>query len=1352
MKSCALLRTNVGLTTNIKLVVGSNYSLYLDSIVSTPELAENRFKKYQFNKDDYWDDLVSLFFQNTPADIAYKIKFDDDSDKMSTDFANQYDDLYQYGARNIIDNKFYKEEYEYFAPLYISKTKIPSNFIIFRVDGPGLIKLNKDNFRNEIIKKMKFVKNFDLTLKSNLGQWINNSILNNRYYPNSSLYIDFRRLEFSSWKGIDFERGGYVERNFLLDTTFEYEQLYSEMEKLILEGYKNNKVVFPNIINFSFLFDDTPATPISLRKWTINRYLGFYFDELTLVKKLSPNKLPALRQDVLVDDKNILYSPSSETPFLEDWIENLYPYVEIDGVYYKIEQFEEITSFSLQKVKNTDNTFEEKKTRKVINKYKIISDKKLMGITYSQMNQNLINVSNNGIISYQNGNQFMLNDFESADVWIIQTGDFFHNLIKDDGQIKLFTDYGFNQSVEKFEYYINSPDPNYIKTLDLVTKKDNPPIEFNVYKLKFTDIKDFDTEIIETDYAKFEYWKSNLLTDTDEPKLYVQDLNSNNNPKNNVEFKIQNKVVNIPVSSEYTANQETFRIIDNSLNALWRKNAERLKWGFIGSNSSNDYPYLLNNSFLSEDYNRTCNTKDAAISRERRNLDYFYTVNSESSDYTHHTLHVEDFSNGVINTGFKFEIDKYLGINYDLDYFNYFFGKKTYFENGTLVKQTNKYSYFQSGDTTVPNITLFKGLKFSLYEVDNLNLSDGRIEKINLKNSNKFDGWKFSVLLSENEHIITPSQIDLNTAEIRKSENILRWIEIDPWKHDKRYEVGDFVIHNYTLFKSTTQSMIKDPLVDPYISSDWVAVDEPTIFYSPSFSGFTYSNNMFNSWGSFAPLVYNSGEYYYSDGQTTYDFWKPHTSYLQGDVVTYNNKNWISLTNSNITIPSDTSGYFTNSVFFNTWEQTELQTRWKKVGLWKSDFDYSLSSSWNTSLFSRGNYVIHEDVVYGSTMSPVVGKLPVFDANWNRIYSVVPDTTFFYSSEFTSNPILEMNGKYYKSINDKYPPTPDPTLFYNYSLDNGIFIIINEKFQNVLVNIYVNDNTYSKSALVNTITSVVETRLKNTNRDDLYTTVFEKLSANNFINALNDLSNFFGFSDLIKYIVVGKDSSVKIYDFNNLNSVKNLPYLLTCDSPDEFYVRIKSNILSPKTLQASELKAKRLLNESNIDTLEQINYYNEMHLGSEIVRNLENPVLIPNYSGLKNQIYNVLYRHSGFYSPVLKTIELFDSPSLTQSITNYRFDTELSNFGILKQRIVSKVNRKGNVLKLRNNPNLKSIYPMIDEYGYHSINFFLFKSTWDFEYHFETQEYEPEIQKNSLRVPPMDAISQYFSNNNNKLL
>ena len=74
---------------------------------------------------------------------------------------------------------------------------------------------------------------------------------------------------------------------------------------------------------------------------------------------------------------------------------------------------------------------------------------------------------------------------------------------------------------------------------------------------------------------------------------------------------------------------------------------------------------------------------------------------------------------------------------------------------------------------------------------------------------------------------------------------------------------------------------------------------------------------------------------------------------------------------------------------------------------------------------------------------------------------------------------------------------------------------------------------------------------------------------------------------------------------------------------------------------------------------------------------------------------------------------------------NYKFDTDLTDFGMMLERRVRKVNRIGSVLKLQTN----SIYPMIDEFGYTFMDFFIFRSTWDLGYHFETTIPQPTTFK-----------------------
>ena len=85
---------------------------------------------------------------------------------------------------------------------------------------------------------------------------------------------------------------------------------------------------------------------------------------------------------------------------------------------------------------------------------------------------------------------------------------------------------------------------------------------------------------------------------------------------------------------------------------------------------------------------------------------------------------------------------------------------------------------------------------------------------------------------------------------------------------------------------------------------------------------------------------------------------------------------------------------------------------------------------------------------------------------------------------------------------------------------------------------------------------------------------------------------------------------------------------------------------------------------------------------------------------------------------------------------NSIFDTELTDFGIIKNLIISKINRNGNVLKLKNSTNLSSIYPMLDEFGYTIANMFIFKSNWDYEYYYEC-----------VAPPIIDVTNQLINNN-----
>ena len=1248
MKSFGLLRTNVALTTNIKLMVGSSYSLYMDSIPSVKELSATRFKKIQFNKDNYWDELVPYFFKSFPADLAFGVKYDNDVEIMSKDFSNQYDETYNMGVRNISNNKDYSEEYEYFAPLHIYKGNLPQNFIIFRVDGPGLDNIDRLNFREHIIDKLKCVKNFNLTRESQLGEFLDRNFVTNKSFPINSLYVDFRKMEFSSWSGIDYNDGGYSEKSFMMDSVFEYENTYLDLNKLVTDGWKNNKVVYPNIINFSFLFDDHPATKTSLRKWSINRYLGFYVESMDKVVSVSPNDLPKFTNDVVIDLDNIIYSPEYDNPFLETWKVNEYPYVEIDGNFYKIEKFEEVVQMGRKKVQTSKFSFEDRVVSDKKLRWRIVSDINLAGKEDS-LNKNLVSIDDNNYIITQSGEPYTISGFSSADVWLIKIGDRYHNIVSEEGYLKLNTDWGFRQYSDKFEYYINDPDPTNKWELSLVLNEETKPLVFDIFKVKFSDIKDFDTDLVETNYARYEYETEDNLNQTDETKLHSLNLNSPVIPKDLDLFDVNGDILPLPISSEYNASNDLFRVDNNQLNDLWRKNPIILKWGYDGSLSSYNYPYLLNNCFDSEDFNRTVNPFDILPKRSERNLDYFYTVGLTGS-YVFRSLEIDK----------PFSLGSYLGAT-SSDYFTDFFGSTISFSDGRLDKLSS-WADASLGDTSIPNTFLLRGIKYSLYEVRSIQTSN-QVDSVNTNLSNKFNDWKLSVILSKND-------IDVDdNGQTFSSFSGLSWETIDVWKSDKTYVTDSKVIWNDSIYVNNSSSFSEDPNENPSNLPEWSYYSfTSSVFWSPAFTG-TYSEPNFGS-----RVIYHYGDYYYYNGTTSDNFWNSSLSYSLSSKVFFKGKIWTSGTASNTRIPGNSEKWYNGTSYVEYWVESSDTPIWKPIELWNQNKTY------------QSSYVVYEEVVYWMGTTSNIGVSPDKDSTWLRFYSLKPDNTIKYS--MNNNPIILMNGRYYMSTNSPLDNT----------LSNGINVYFDERWKNILINIYVNDNTLSPISF--------------TERDNMYSDVFTKLSANNYISYLNDLTSNYDFSSNVKYIVINADNNLDVYNFGNLNSVNDLPYLLNCEFPDEFYSRINSYDEKPINLGPNVIKATKTLNNNKITNTQELNYYSDSNsIASSTTRVKGDSELVINYHGLKNNIYNRLYRFGGFYSPIFYSVKLFNN-------NNYVFNTDLSDFGMTCEHLISKVNRLGNTLKLKNS-NVKSIYPQMDEFGYTYIKRFIFKSTWDFEYFIE---------------------------------
>src|ERR1700761_8646154 len=215
-----------------------------------------------------------------------------------------------------------------------------------------------------------------------------------------------------------------------------------------------------------------------------------------------------LTSDAVIITGNIITN-SNNTPFNAYTLSLPQIYIEYLGNFYPVNK--------VNKVVNGENTLQ----------WQIIADVDLTG-QQSLINKNIINIDKNNKITYINGSSFVINDWSSADVWLIKIDNKYHNIQFDNGDYYIYTDYGFSISPNQLTYYINSPNPTYSTTIDVFSQTQSTPLSFPIYKCQFTDIKNIDNDPINTVFSDFEYDKSNEVVQTDESKMYYINLNSIN--------------------------------------------------------------------------------------------------------------------------------------------------------------------------------------------------------------------------------------------------------------------------------------------------------------------------------------------------------------------------------------------------------------------------------------------------------------------------------------------------------------------------------------------------------------------------------------------------------------------------------------------------------------------------------------------------------------------------------------------------------------------------------------------------------------------------------------------------------
>lgn len=283
--SFALIRTNPGLTGNILLTHDKNGDLWFNSINANEELAKDQYKHYPVDITRTHPANVYAFFDKgrTPSDIVFDIHADVNPAVMTNKYEDQFDFSFYYSGVKYMNSKYYDEKFTYFAPLYLRKV-IPEYFVIFKIDDPLNMPIdrlkdydyNQTDYLYEILKRATLIKSFDLTSRTKLGKYLR-GIIEDPMFPKSPLDVNFAQDGMTTWNGLSYSTGTWNKKGEMLYDLYTDDDALKYFEEYVTLGYKRHGVLFPNIINIEFLFDDETS-----EIFDFNRYIGFYVNAVAL--------------------------------------------------------------------------------------------------------------------------------------------------------------------------------------------------------------------------------------------------------------------------------------------------------------------------------------------------------------------------------------------------------------------------------------------------------------------------------------------------------------------------------------------------------------------------------------------------------------------------------------------------------------------------------------------------------------------------------------------------------------------------------------------------------------------------------------------------------------------------------------------------------------------------------------------------------------------------------------------------------------------------------------------------------------------------------------------------------------
>ncbi|MFW6243244.1 MAG: hypothetical protein ACOC2W_03705, partial [bacterium] len=1016
--------------------------------------------------------------------------------------------------------------------------------------------------------------------------------------------------------------------------------------------------------------------------WSMNRYYGFYTEGLELVKTITSIRLPLLKTGLTISNNIFLLNNNYVNPFVLNLNDN--QWIQVENDFYEV--------------------------RKQVNgSFKIISDKNLTGYDVSTFK------NGDNRISYINNKNYVFNieDFDKyldedgierdmyADVYLIEIDGIYHILKKDsEGEYYIHSDYAITSNNSVLQYWKGGINSEFSVLKDVVNE-DGSPLSYKIYRIKFSDIKDFDFDRINTSYSDFDYEKTEYY-DTPEVKLHATEYRDNSVPKR---IKTHNKGDDgqfkpMNISSEYSACDETFEIRSNRLTPIFHKNQSICKWGYDGSISHSDYPYKINNNFKCGGvWNRTVNTDLRVANIKEKTLDYFYRI-GEFYERDKFPFFVEDLQDSIndkwenINGIWSYYINniqqKFRGILFDIDVNNINEGEKYYIDLIDKI-EIGQYYYisFEIGKINVINTDIIYGPDDSVFpsllssgDIPDISASSPQYEykKESMVGISISDTFRFSITF--NNVVPMVGAIFIKNLKITKLSN-------------KYYLNQSTNIQLGALINYDKENILNRFNLELYINSNFDYFD------------FFFRNNM----------IYEDGGKLLEKPYLKYSIFGggdeelPSTTLFKGieynlygiEDMVLNNKVGTEQTIRNI----NTIG----GAKYNGYKFSVI------LGENYNYYKFNKDSDGSYSIFNTNPTLITNESLFGSNLllNPLQSGIHIFINDKYKNVLIIINKNIPFNLEWGNLNNFDEFGETFGLYNGK---TRNGLNFLPISI-NGV-----KEY---------NSNTLTAFNYIQSLNNLNSITVYDTHIN-YYMIDEEGNFAKTEMVRFNDTEGNDRFRDLPNWD--------KKYPPFNIEAVTPNPISLKKDSYNITALRGPDTNIYDKYLVYSD---RRPIKESYID----------QPLARRIEKNEVDKTKNAIFHGELISNTNTINRFLGYYEPIFKDLNIFkptyywvDDDSIGSIKGNYSFNDTLEQFGVIDEIMYSKVNEDSNYLKLRNNDIDRSYYPMVDEIGVSQTDRFVFMSPWDRNFYLKTlneQTFLQDYVQTPLAVVEVPTLVQILS-------